>query len=1532
MKKYGKHTIFGWMWRTLLWCALTPFLLFVLLAALLYFPPVQKYAANKAAEILGEEMGMEVSVGELHLKCPLDLSIGNMLAVQEGDTVLNAEELRLSVQVRPLLRSMINVDNIILRNADVNTREFIDALLIKGHVGELQAYTHGVDLAHEYITVNKLDISNSDILLALPDTVAPDTVESEPTKLKIDFQDIKIHNLKFALSLPQGKSYGIDALCRLSDVHESLNTHFAEAGCKVLVDLENSMYELSDVHINNSSVKFEESVNLKNVSFESDSLCYSDPLNLFVSVKAFSGNEECGLAVKELTGKVRMDSLNIYLDDLDILTDDSKIKVGMKMPFDTWEDENPGIMLLDLNASFGKSDMLCLTRYVDRYLEEGAKLEEVRKLIRDHMPSTPMMAQASVVGNLSDLQVDDIRASIKGLCKLDGSVRMRGNELSAKVHAGLLTGDAEVRGLYNMAEDSYDVDLALEDFGVSSYVDIGEKTLLTGTVHAKGKGFDFYSPKTYLDAVVNITKGNYGKVDLSAINASVSLKESNLGAVVSSDNSQLKTDFNLSGVMRKDAVDGSLDIQLPHADVHAMGYSEKVLTISTRGKIDFYSNLNDVFKIQSFIDASDLKIGEETIKTRTFNLYAESQKDTTVAHLTTGDLDCNFSSPSNVFAILKHLDRMDAAAQKQMTKNEVNLNELKEHMPVTTINLNAGKNNVIARVLNTFGMRFGDLVLKLDTSPEAGITGFGHITELYYDTIRIDSAYFDIYQDSSYVAFNSGVTCTDQPMFPAFHASLNGYYGITEADMRLQLYDKNNELGMDLGVHIDDRDSVFHSSFYPKEPIIGHRKFELNDSNYFDIYKGTKRPILGNVAFISTDKKSHISLVGLEDEGNQRALVEVSGLDLGELSKVIPFFPNVEGQFGIDAAYQEKDGTFWVDGMADINGFVYENIPVGNLGTMFTYEPEGTDFKIHKVDCGISFNGDDIASLKGSYDVANEGYLDADLSIDDLPLRMISAFVPDQMANLDGFLHGKMSVEGPTDNLDFNGYAVTDGATVALPYYSVNLRLQNDTLRVDSSKIKFDRYEIYGAGENPLMVNGIVNFQDLEKIQMSLSVSGRNVELVNSARSPKAIIFGKAYGDVYARLTSADDDLEMRGYVNVHPNTDLTYIMDDSAISQGDRLEDIVTFTNFELLPDTTSVKEEAKIMGVNMQMTMNVEDGAKFRAEFSANKQSYVSVRCGGSLRVNYTPEGVLSAQGRLTVNDGEMKYTLPIIPLKTFILKSGSYVEFTGDVMNPTLNITATERTKAQVGNNGESPRSVVFDVGLVITQTLQDMGLSFTISAPEDMATQESISHFNDEEKYKLAVALLATGMYMDDTNSSAINANNALSSFLQSQINNLTSRAFGSFIDVSLGMDNQTYSDGSTGKDYSFKFSKRFFNDRLGIVIGGRVSDNNEWNKKSNFGSFIDNVSLEWRLDESATRYVHLFHKREYDNIVDGVLEKNGAGIVIRKKLSKFSDIIFWKKKPQEAVVPMRQSERRTTSPSGTDEDARALKEKREEEHE
>lgn len=1465
-----------------MWVVLTPIVIFAVCAVLIYLPPVQKWAVDKAAESLSEEMGMEVTVESVRLKFPLDLSVGGVLAVQEGDTVLRADELCLSVQPRPLLDSKVNVDDIVLRGAKVNTRRLIDEVIITGRIDELKAYTHGVNLSEQLITVNDLIINGADVLLTIPDTIPPDTTESEPTKWKIDLQKVALHGFRYRMSLPT-----------------ELDTYFEDATCHAFIDLETQEYTVGNLVAKGAKARVDKAVDLTKVSLRSDSIRFASPLDLYVRINQMEGKERCGMNFKKVQGVVTMDTLDLYIDNLDVLTDDSRLNINMKMDLNTWDDVNPGTMQLGLNSMMGKSDVLFITKYVDRFLPKGSKLDAVRSLANDYLTAKPVPLRTSVVGNLQNLMFNDIHTNLDGLGRLEGRACLRGDVVEADIRGKLLGGDALAVGSYRMDDETYDVELNLKDFDVNRYVELPEKTIITGTVHARGRGFEPYVSTTMIDATAQVTKGHYGKVDLSSINADLDLKHSKMYLDLKCDNPQLTTQFCVEGVLRKGQADGVLSINLPRADLQAMGFSDEACVVGTNGRVDFKSNLDNLFSIDSDIEGLDVTLGERNIRTDDFRLNAESTRKNTSICVTSGDLDFDFQSPYNLFDFINRVQRFDKKAKQQAAKRVVDIEALTKFMPVACIKAKAGRNNPVSDILHTRNIRFEDFYADFDSSPESGIIGNAHIYSMRYDTIRIDTAYLDIRQDYDRVVFTSGLKSANQPFFPAFFASIDGYYTPGEGDVHLQFFDAKGKQGLDIGAHVTDQDSVTHARLYPDTPVIGFHRYSLDEDNYIDFYKEKKHPIIGYVNLQGIDSKSTISLTGVDLEGEQGALVEMTRFDLGEFCKLIPLMPNMKGLLDVDAAYHEEEGRLWVDGMVDVNDFVYEDMPVGNIGTMFTYEPEGDGFSVHRVEGDISFEGYDVASLNGSYDTRGEGNLDADLLLKDIPLKQLSPFIPDHLVTLDGRLGGMMSVRGPADHLRFDGYAVTDSVYVASPYYSINMRVADDTLHVDNSRLALDSLRLYGAGQTPAILNGYIDVANMDNPLLSLQLTGRGIQLIDAKQTAKSLLYGNAFGDVFARVTSGSSGLSVRGYVNVFPQTNLTYIMSDAVISQGDRLDDIVTFVDFSLPLDSNVVKEEEKgVMGVDMRMTLNVQDGTRLRVDISADKQSYVTVRGGGSLIMTYSADGMLNAQGKLTVSEGEMKYALPIIPLKTFQIQNGSYVEFTGDIMNPALSITAIQRTKAQVGSSGGASQSVAFDVGMVVSKTLSDMGLDFTLSAPNNQAVQEELEQYTDDEKNKLAVALMATGMYLSDNNSSAITANNALSSFLQSQINSIAGRALGSSVNVSLGMDEHTYDDGTRSNDYSFKFSKRFFSDRLNVVIGGSVSDNEAVNRNTSIGSFIDDVSLEWRLDQSATRYVTLFHRKDYENPAEGVLEKNGAGIVLRKKLSSVSDIMFWKKKKDE----------------------------------
>lgn len=288
-----------------------------------------------------------------------------------------------------------------------------------------------------------------------------------------------------------------------------------------------------------------------------------------------------------------------------------------------------------------------------------------------------------------------------------------------------------------------------------------------------------------------------------------------------------------------------------------------------------------------------------------------------------------------------------------------------------------------------------------------------------------------------------------------------------------------------------------------------------------------------------------------------------------------------------------------------------------------------------------------------------------------------------------------------------------------------------------------------------------------------------------------------------------------------------------------------------------------------------------------------------GGNLQMRYNTADGIRLTGRYTLNDGEMKYSLPIIPLKTFNIQDGSYIQFTGDAFNPTLNITATEDIKTTVNEGEGSGRSVDFICGVKLSQTLEKPGIQFIISASNDQTIQDELNSMSVEERGKIAITMLASGMYLASGTTSSFSMNTALTSFLNSEIDNIAGTAMRSIgLDVGMSVDNQTNASGGTHTDYNFKFAKRFFNNRLSFSVGGQVSTGAELENANKNESFFNNVEVQYRLNEGASMYVRAFYNANTYDWLDGQIGEYGGGFTWRRKLSKFSDIFRWKTEKQQ----------------------------------
>jgi hypothetical protein len=561
----------------------------------------------------------------------------------------------------------------------------------------------------------------------------------------------------------------------------------------------------------------------------------------------------------------------------------------------------------------------------------------------------------------------------------------------------------------------------------------------------------------------------------------------------------------------------------------------------------------------------------------------------------------------------------------------------------------------------------------------------------------------------------------------------------------------------------------------------------------------------------------------------------------------------------------------------------------------------------HAIEARLMLDDEEFGLLQGSYYAANAsqpaGRVDANFTMTHFPLSIANGFVPDQLVGLEGYGEGELTIKGTTDRPVVDGEVYLDSAYFVSQPYGVRMRFDNDPVRIVGSHLLLENFGLYAYNDQPLNMQGDLDFSNPDRIIMDLRMRAQNLQLINAKQNPKSLAFGKVFVNFFARMNGPLETLRMRGRLDVLGSTDMTYMLLDSPLSTDNRLEELVKFTDFSDTTQTVTTKRPTP-SGLDMDLSVSVSQGAHIVCNLNTEQTNYVDIMGGGDLRMRYGGNDGLTLTGRYTLTNGEMKYSMPVIPLKTFTIQNGSYVEFVGDPMNPRLNITATERTKATVSGEGGQSRSVVFDCGVVITKTLNDMGLQFIISAPEDMNVNSELQSMSTEERGKLAVTMLTTGMYLADGNTSGFSMNSVLSAYLQNEISNITGSALKT-LDLSVGLDNTTDASGQSHTDYSFKFSKRLFDNRLKIQLGGKVSTGSS-DMPGQRQSFFDNVTMEYRLDQNAQKNLKVFYQQNVYDWLDGYTGLYGIGYVWRKKLNSLWNLF----KNQDNTTVMRRDTTRT----------------------
>ena len=1514
---------------------LSPIILFLVLAVLLYIPFIQDWAVGIACEKISESTHLDVKVERVRISFPLDLDLQKLCITQPGnpaDTVLAVNSCIVDLDMCGLLGGKIGVDALDLNGVVADTHLLLPSLIVKGRLQDFHLDVHDLEFSNNRVYVTGAALDGCDLDIALRDTTIIDTTTSKPLPWKVDFRNIELNDTRLAFHTAN------DTMSVFADV-EQMSLRKGRFNMALgLLHLEDLDLKADSLHYDLNYTPRQAGLDFGHIALydldtQVDKVDYNMPDGKLCAVlPRMQVHEKSGFRLDDLALDFCLDTLGIQIDKARLKTPTSELRAQADVPWSALQPDGKGTLEAKLSADISRHDFFMLAgpylpadvrkNYPDRMLTARVDVAGNMNYLDVSACSVkiPGVIDAKVQGNAANLLSDGVLGAdlkwdvhtldlslIRSLAGLDG-IKLPPMDLTGTTRLGkdvwqaslLLKqghGSLKVDGTYNPNTDAYKALLDARSFAVSNFVPMDSACIVTARAKVDGRGYDLFSGRTRLEALLDMPHASYGSSNIGDVHVDARLAHQNFLVNFYSGGDLVCGDGCIELQLQKNRIDSAaFTFDMRGLDLYTLGVTKKPFKAAMSMHMQANSNLHDTHYVKGDVSAMEITLKDTTFYPRDITLETYLNPDTTYAFLSAGDLLFRLNSTDGLSELIDKSTAFADSIGVQMVQKHFDKRGLLGQLPTADLCIQSGSRNPFANILySMMGYSYNDLDVDLHVSPQEGLKGEGFVHSTNTGSIVLDTIRFDLRLDSLETVLNAQVRNSKKNKDVTFDSRLHANLTPGKIDLGLLYFDSQNRKGVDLGAEVVFSNGSRRIHLTPLRPIIAYRYFTLNEDNFVLLDKDGR--IEAGLDMLADDGTGLKLYSTPNEDADQDLTLSLNRLNLGELSAVMPYLPRISGFLHGDLHLTQQQSITSI--MADLTAanMAYEGSPMGDIGVNAAYMPNSDGS--HFVDGYLTQNEREVLSFTGTYaDQGSQDNLDAEVSFQRFPLSIANGFVGESM-QLAGSLLGQVNVTGSTSRPRVDGSIVTDSMHILAPLYSINMRIQDDSIKVANSRLNLNKLKGYTIGTTPLTLDGYLDFADFGNMLLDIRAKASNFELINAPKNRKAAAYGKVFVDLDARARGSLQNLDLTGKLGVLGNTNVTYVLLDSPITVEDEMSDLVTFCDFS---DTIEVEEPDIVppSNLNMRFQIAIDQRANVNCLLSPDGANYVKLEGGGDLNMTYNPAKGMQMTGRYTILQGKMTYTLMVVSLADCQIKNGSYVEFAGDISNPRLKIDATERINSTITQN-ETPRNVAFDVGLSISQTLSNMGLAFTLDAPEDLNVQNDLTQMTAEQRNMAAVTLLTTGMFIvDGQESGGYNTTNALNSFLQSQISSITGKALNTF-DLSLGMQNSTTASGNVTTDYSFRFAKRFWGNRISLIVGGKVSSGVE--ARNTEETIIDNISIEYRLDKSATRYVNLFYNTNSESVLEGRITQMGAGLVLRRKTNRLGELFLFRtpKKEEEGVA-------------------------------
>ena len=522
-------------------------------------------------------------------------------------------------------------------------------------------------------------------------------------------------------------------------------------------------------------------------------------------------------------------------------------------------------------------------------------------------------------------------------------------------------------------------------------------------------------------------------------------------------------------------------------------------------------------------------------------------------------------------------------------------------------------------------------------------------------------------------------------------------------------------------------------------------------------------------------------------------------------------------------------------------------------------------------------------------------------NIQGIQLKWLDGYFPDY--KLEGALGAQIKATGKLDNPVLTGTIYLNDATASIPMLNTRYRM-SDSILIEKDQFVFQNCIIYDETDQNVKINGSIGHKQFSSLNPKLTLDFNRFLVLNNIEQTDSLFYGLIRVNGHLTVSLQNKDWLIQGNLSNERANTIMLNLPTSSI-EAERYN-WLTFVDRQKEDSTAVVKVKEQTTSelsafsfpLKFHISLSVDPGLSVGTIINPDTKDAAVVSGRGilDLTYNYNMDNTVPyLLGNYVISDGKCTLSLKGITKKTFSVQAGGKLNFQGDLMNTTFDLTAIYGLRAYLTGLDPSFASLAtaskIPVNCLLTASgkLEDMRLIYRIELPnqsDEIQRKLDGLIYSDEIKIKEIAYLLAFGSFLPVTSTNTGNASiwtSLASSSITTQLNNLLSGVLSD--NWTIGTDLHSNDSNFSDVDMDVNISTRMFNDRL--TLNGTVGYHNNMNQANNFtGDF----NIEYRLVPSGNlllQFYNVTNNQYYDKSRSPLTQ--GVGIVYKRESRTFRQL-------------------------------------------